>query len=161
MKTVSTLFKAAVLSCLIATVSGCASNLPTYHEMESELPRLRAGYARVFYYCNQPAESTRQHDFICSLGDDPVGMVSTREFLFVDRPAGRYEINVKAGSNPLLPPQHFALDLDVGDVRYVQMQMKFTYPVQIGLKLAEADKGVEDLKTCTYVGKPLPTHPMR
>jgi hypothetical protein len=29
------------------------------------------------------------------------------------------------------------------------------------LKLAEAEKGVEDLKSCTYVGKPLPTHPMR
>jgi hypothetical protein len=129
--------------------------------MAGRIPRLRAGYGRVFFYCNQPSEATRQHDFICYLDNDTVGMVSTREFVFVDRPAGRYEVKAKAGSNPLLPPAHFALDLDVGDVRYVQMQMKFTYPVQIGLKLAEADNGVEELKACTYVGKPLQTHPVR
>jgi hypothetical protein len=150
-----------ILSCLMAVVDGCVTKAPTYNQAEIHMPRLKAGYARVFLYCNQPSETTRPHDFVCSVDDQPVGLLSTREFLFTDHTAGRCEIKAKAGSNPLLPSQHVVLDLEPGDVRYVRMDMKFTVPVQINLKIVDAEKGEEDVQTCVYMGKSLPSHAMR
>ena len=153
-----TLVKLLILSCLVAIVDGCVTKAPTYNQAESHMPRLKAGYARVFLYCNQPSETTRPHDFICSVDDRQVGLLTTREFLFADHAAGRCEIKAKAGSNPLLSAQHVTIDLEPGDVRYVQMQMKFTYPEQIHLGIVEAEKGEEDVRTCIYAGPRLSAH---
>lgn len=119
------------------------------------MPRLRAGYARVIFYCDQSANLTREQEFTCYLDDAEVGHLSTRQFMFADHRAGRVQVKAKTSTNPLLVPKHFALDLEPGDVRYVQLEMKFTYPVDVGLRIVEAEKGEDDVSTCVYAGVPL------
>lgn len=158
---VLTFLKVIALSCLVAFVGGCASRPPSYEKVELHMPRLKAGYARVVFYCNQPGNFAREHYFICYLDDAEVGHVSTRQFLFVDHPAGRVEIKSKTTTNPLLPARHFSLDLEPGDVRYVQLNMKFTYPADIQLGVVDAEKGEAGVKTCSYAGRPLSTYSAR
>src|ERR1051326_6404377 len=61
----STLFNVLMLGSLVAIVDGCASKSPSFNAAASHMPTLRAGYARVIFYCNEPASFARQHDFVC------------------------------------------------------------------------------------------------
>ena len=141
-----------ILGSLVAIVDGCASTPPSYNAAASHMPRLRAGYARVIFYCNEPANVARQHDFVCYLDDGVVGHLNGWDFLFADHRAGRCEVKAKTSNNSLLPAKHIKLDLEPGDVRYVQLQMKNTYPPDVHLGIVDAEKAQEDVEGCRYVG---------
>lgn len=150
-----------IFSCLVAVVSGCASSTSSYNQVALHMPRIKAGCARVVFYCSQPSNTAHEHDFVCCVDDTEVGHVSSRQFLFVDHAAGRIEVKARTTASPLLPPKHVSLNLEPGDVRYVRMDMKFTYPVDIQVAVVDSESGVGDLKTCTYVGRPLSAYSKR
>ncbi len=104
-------------------IAGCASG-PMFSEMQSSIPKLNSDTGRIYIYRNGGPLGAQPKIVI---NGEEVGRAVPKGFLYVDRPAGNYEIVTTTEVKRKL-----SLALDKGQTRYVRI--KFT----IGFLLAHA-----------------------
>lgn len=139
---------ALALACL--ALGGCAVTGPKYEEIQTTIPDVSPGNARVYFFRTAGFAGGGVRPEI-RLNDDPVGKSVPGSFFYVDRPAGKYVAAVQTEVERTLD-----LALQTGQTVYVRSYV--TPGVLVGhaqLELASPGDW-EQLRTgLTYIGDPV------
>jgi len=136
----------ALVAGLCVVLGGCTANGPKYEQIQSAIPEMSPGSARVFFFRERGVSSSLRPEI--RLNDVSVGRSVPGSFFFVDRPAGKYVAAVgrEAGGRLAVP-------LEAGQVLYVRSYI--TTGAQVGyaqLELASKSQWDQALPRLAYIG---------
>jgi hypothetical protein len=135
------------LAMLVAVAAGCASG-PKFNTVETTLPALQSGKARIFFYRSTSLGAAIQPEV--SLNGVVVGKAEPHGVFYVDREPGNIE--VVTGSEV---EKKLTFTVAARDTRYVKLGVGFGVLVyRIIPELMSADEAKKDIADLAFTGTP-------
>lgn len=131
-------------------LASCVATGPKYHMLEAQLPPLKPGDGRVYFYRAQRFFGAAVTANI-QVNGEVVGRSTPGGFFFVDLPPGDYEVSTTTEVE-----RHLTFTLRAGEVRYVRTTVSMgvlwgrVYP-----DLVANDEGEKEIRDLAYTGEPL------
>ena len=126
-------------------LGGCASG-PGFDEYATSIPPMPDDSGRIYIYRVTTLGAALQPSI--RVNDEVVGKATAKGFVYVDRPAGNYEISTSTEVERSL-----SLTLEPGDERYVRLEVKFgVFVGHVKPVLVERAVGREEIAKTKYIG---------
>jgi len=142
-----------LLCCLVGMLSSCATKIP-YKSVKNQLPPIKAGYARVYFYCLQ-GNGIR---YPLRVDGKKAGFVENYECLYQDHAPGNCKLTVGMAGMIFTPGKDLTLNLTPGETQYVQVEQALHLfgPASCRLILMDPDQGAPDLDQCYFMQSKTP-----
>jgi hypothetical protein len=138
------------MSLLVLGAAACSASGPKYDEIAPSMPALSANEGRIFFYRDASIFGGAVTSAI-RLNGEEVGQSKRGGFLFVDRPAGNYEVACSTEAEHRL-----SLVLDAGQERFVRTSVSMGMFVgRIRPELVNPSEGLSAVRGLAYIGPPL------
>jgi len=125
-------------------ISGCASNGPTYTEIQPKLPELAEGKGRVYIFTKDVDRGGKidiNNQYLGTLAWDDT-------FLYADLPEGSHTI--KANSTGLIAIEYeYKFSLKAGETVFYEFERTWA---NIRLTKLEVDDVIDTISKCRYAG---------
>lgn len=143
LKKIALTFAALMMTSWLA---GCASSGPTYQQMQSQISALPQGQGRIIIYRANSAFGAGIQPAI-KIDGVKVGESVPNSFIYVDRPAGNYEISTSTEVKRSL-----SITLADQETKYVRTSVSMGFLVgHISPELVDQAKGEADIKTLHHL----------
>ncbi|WBY00165.1 DUF2846 domain-containing protein [Ramlibacter tataouinensis] len=143
------------VACFSVLLAACAATGPRFTEVQANLPQLRGGEGRIFFFRDNSAVGAAVQPDI-RLGGEDVGALQPGAFFFVDRPAGHYTASARTESES-------SVDFDLRGQDTVYVSLHITMGLLVGrptLTLHPPDAGAAAVQSLAYTGS-IPLAPNR
>ena len=138
-----TVARPMIAGILLLLLAACASG-PQFSQMKSSLPVAAEGKGRILIYRSAILGYAIQPSI--KVNGEVVGSAKPQGFLYVDRPAGDYEISTATEVTRTL-----SLNLEAGQTRYVRLGVSFGFFVgHVYPELVDDSVGSAEIKECRY-----------
>jgi len=124
-------------------LAGCAATGSTFEGMRGDLPEIKPGEGRIFFYITEYPVRTG----LIRVNGKRAGVLETMQFFYLDRPAGEYEIQVNRGLAGLVPMDKMTLNLSPGETRYIEV---LGVDLRLRLLLVHPLDARETIRNCKY-----------
>ena len=142
MKNFASVFAALMLALLFV---GCATG-PRYDSVKDTFPPLTADAGRIFIYRDAIYNPKKTPDIL--LNGEAIGKSEAAGFLYIDRPAGEYKIEIAGESSP---PAIFTLSR--GQTLYVRIGLHSNLVINRQYpEVVDDATGQREIVACKYVG---------
>ena len=127
-------------------LAGCATSGPTFQEMQSQISALPQGEGRIIIYRSDSALGAGVQPAI-KVNGVKVGDSVPNGFIYIDRPAGNYEISTSTEVKRTL-----SLTLADQETKYVRTRVTMGFLVgHVSPELVDPVKGAADIKTLHHL----------
>lgn len=127
-------------------LSACATSGPKFSEMGATMTAAQPDMGRIYFYRTTVLGAAVQPEV--RLNGEKVGKAVPNGFLYVDRPAGNYQVVTETEVEKKL-----TFTLDAGQVRYVRLDISMGFWVgHVYGELIDEDKAKSEIAGTRYIG---------